>query len=68
MPLQWDAARDTFAGAGAQQQVLLVVASLDLVIVRNRSSLIDEDESEPLGFWGGIEKYVFNPVLEAVVQ
>ncbi len=68
MPLPLDAAPDAFAGAGAQQQVLLVVPSLDLVIVRNGGSLTDENESESLGFWGGIEKYVFNPVLEAVVR
>ena len=58
--------RDAFAGAGAQQQVLLVVPSLDMVIVRNGGALTEESES--LGFWGGIEKYVFNPVVEAVVE
>jgi CubicO group peptidase (beta-lactamase class C family) len=53
---------DAFAGAGAGQQVLLVVPSLGLVVVRN-GDLITE---EGLGFWGGIEKYLFNPVMSAV--
>jgi hypothetical protein len=56
--------RDAFAGAGAGQQVLLVVPSLDLIIVRNGAAM--SQSSEPEGFWGGIEKYVFNPVLEAL--
>ncbi len=56
--------RDAFAGAGAGQQVLLVVPSLDLIVVRNGEAM--SKTSEPEGFWGGIEKYVFNPVLEAL--
>ena len=43
-------ARDAFAGADAQPQVLLVVPSLNLVMVRNGGSLTDENESESLGF------------------
>ena len=53
---------DAFAGAGAGQQVLLVVPSLGLVAVRNGSLM----EEEGLGFWGGIEKYVFNPLMDAI--
>ncbi len=56
--------RDAFAGAGAGNQVLLVVPSLDLIIVRNGSNLYDSSKGE--GFWGGIEQYVFNPVMEAI--
>jgi CubicO group peptidase (beta-lactamase class C family) len=55
---------DAFAGAGAGQQVLLVVPSLELIIVRNGGAM--SEASEPEGFWGGIEKYVFNPVLGAL--
>ncbi len=54
--------KDAFAGAGAGQQVLLVVPSLGLVVVRN-GDLVEEPG---LGFWGGIEKYVFNPVMDSV--
>jgi len=56
--------RDAFAGAGAGNQVLLVVPSLELIIVRNGSNLYDSSKGE--GFWGGIEKYLFNPVMEAI--
>jgi hypothetical protein len=56
--------RDAFAGAGAGNQVLLVVPSLDLIIVRNGSDLYNRPKGE--GFWGGIEQYLFNPVMEAV--
>jgi CubicO group peptidase (beta-lactamase class C family) len=56
--------RDAFAGAGAGNQVLLVVPSLDLIIVRNGADMYDRSKGE--GFWTGIEKYVFNPVMEAI--
>ena len=57
--------RDAFAGAGAGNQVLLVVPSLDLIIVRNGSNLYDSSNSE--GFWAGIERFLFNPVVDAIV-
>jgi CubicO group peptidase (beta-lactamase class C family) len=56
--------RDAFAGAGAGNQVLLVVPSLDLIIVRNGSDMYDRSKGE--GFWTGIERYAFNPVVEAI--
>ncbi|UCC97557.1 MAG: serine hydrolase, partial [Phycisphaerales bacterium] len=56
--------RDAFAGAGAGNQVLLVVPSLDLIIVRNGSNLYDSSIGEE--FWAGIEQYLFNPVIEAI--
>ena len=56
--------RDAFAGAGAGNQVLLVVPSMDLIIVRNGSNLFDSSKGE--GFWAGIERYLFNPVMDAV--
>ncbi len=55
--------RDAFAGAGAGQQVLLVVPSLGLIVVRNGGVM----GGEGLGFWGGIEQYVFNPLMDAVL-
>jgi CubicO group peptidase (beta-lactamase class C family) len=57
---------DAFAGAGAGNQVLLVVPSLNLIIVRNGSDMYDRSKGE--GFWTGIEKYVFNPVMEAIAS
>ena len=58
--------RDAFAGAGAGNQVLLVVPSLDLIVVRNGSNLYDSSKGE--GFWGGLEKYLFNPLMKAIVK
>lgn len=57
---------DAFAGAGAGNQVLLVIPSLDLIVVRNGSNLYDSSKGE--GFWGGLEKYLFNPLMKAVVK
>jgi len=56
--------RDAFAGAGAGNQVLLVVPSIDLIVVRNGGNLYDSSKGE--GFWGGLEKYLFNPVIDAL--
>jgi CubicO group peptidase (beta-lactamase class C family) len=58
--------RDAFAGAGAGNQVLLVVPSLNLVVVRNGGNI--GEAGEPEGFWGPIEKFVFNPVIAAVKE
>ena len=57
---------DAFAGAGAGNQILLVIPSLDLIIVRNGEQLGDQSKGE--GFWGGLEKYLFNPLMEALVE
>jgi len=62
----WRAApRDAFAGAGAGNQLLLVAPSLDLVVVRNGELLGDPEQGE--GFWGGLEKYLFTPLMETVI-
>ena len=51
--------RDAFAGAGAGQELLLVVPSLDLIVVRNGSWLGPKDH-----FWGDAVDQVFNPAVE----
>jgi CubicO group peptidase (beta-lactamase class C family) len=51
---------DAFMGAGAGNQVLLVVPSLDLIVVRNGEQMMENN------FWGGLEKYLFDPVIDAV--
>jgi CubicO group peptidase (beta-lactamase class C family) len=56
--------RDAFAGVGAGNQVLLVVPSLDLIVVRNGGNLYNSSKGE--GFWGGLEKYLFNPLMKAM--
>jgi CubicO group peptidase (beta-lactamase class C family) len=52
--------RDAFQGSGAGNQMLLVVPSLDLIVVRNGSDI------EKGNYWGGMEKFVFNAVIAAI--
>ena len=58
--------RDAFAGAGAGNQMLLVVPSMNLIVVRNGSNLYDPEKGEV--FWGGAEQYLFNPIMDAVIE
>jgi CubicO group peptidase (beta-lactamase class C family) len=58
----WTSApEDAFGGAGAGQQLLLVVPSLDLIVVRN-GELLDQTMS----FHEGLDRYVIAPVLAAI--
>jgi CubicO group peptidase (beta-lactamase class C family) len=58
---RWKAApEDAFWGAGAGQQLLLVVPSLDLIVVRNGELL-----NRRLSFEDGLETHVVMPVLRA---
>jgi CubicO group peptidase (beta-lactamase class C family) len=52
--------RDAFAGAGAGHEVLLVVPSLQLVLVRYGGYL---SPAAAKRFWGDIVEYLFQPVL-----
>lgn len=54
--------RDAFAGAGAGQQVLVVVPSLDMIVVRNGELLDDK-----LEFWEGLVKHLFNPLMDTLL-
>jgi hypothetical protein len=58
--------KDAFAGAGAGHQILLVVPSLDLIVVRFGSDLSDDAENE--GFWTAAELKLFNPVMDAITE
>jgi CubicO group peptidase (beta-lactamase class C family) len=58
--------RDAFAGGGAGNQHLLVIPSMKMVVVRMGDNLYDESAGE--GFWLGAEKYLFNPVMDAIVE
>jgi CubicO group peptidase (beta-lactamase class C family) len=61
----WPAApRDTFAGAGAQHQVIVVAPSLDLIVVRNGDALGDTAS----GFWGPVYDLLVKPLMEAVSE
>lgn len=58
---------DAYAGAGAGNQVLFVVPSLNLIAVRQGANLVEPgaEPGEAEGFWGALEKYVFDPVVAA---
>jgi CubicO group peptidase (beta-lactamase class C family) len=59
----WPAApRDAFAGAGASHQVIVVIPSLDLIVVRNGDALGDTKA----GFWGPVYDLLVKPLMEAV--
>ncbi len=61
----WPAApRDTFAGAGAQHQVIVVAPSLDLIVVRNGDALGDTAS----GFWGPVYDLLVKPLMESVSE
>ena len=58
--------RDAFAGSGAGNQILLVVPSRDLIVVRNGEDLWDRSRGE--GHWGGYANYLFTPLMDAFVD
>ena len=58
--------RDAFAGAGAGGQILVVIPSLDMIIVRNGSDLHDSAQRE--FFWGGVESRLLNPIMESLIE
>ena len=55
-----DVPRDAFAGAGAGQELLMVVPSLDLIVVRNGAWMGPKER-----FWRDAVDNVFDPVVEA---
>jgi len=57
--------RDAFAGAGAGHQVLLVVPSLNLIVVRYGEDLGDGKERN---WWRPLERQVLDPIVEAFVS
>lgn len=58
--------RDAFAGAGAGNQMLLVIPSLNLIVVRFGDDLSKNTEEE--GFWTAAERHLFNPVMDAITE
>ncbi|HZH73576.1 MAG TPA: hypothetical protein VFD91_13845, partial [Mariniphaga sp.] len=58
--------RDAYAGGGAKNQHLVVIPSLNMVIVRMGENLYDEMAGE--GFWTGFEKYLLNPIMDAIEE
>lgn len=54
---------DTFIGAGAGDQILLCIPSLDLVVVRNGGALLKEEDKRS---WLGRLRYLVRPVVESI--
>jgi CubicO group peptidase (beta-lactamase class C family) len=54
--------RDAFAGHGAQQQVVFIVPSLELIIVRNGSDIALNE----LLKWTSIYQHLFDPIMKAL--
>jgi len=55
--------RDAFAGAGAGQELLLVVPSLDLIVVRNGLAMGSKER-----FWRDAVNNVFDPIVAAAAS
>ena len=58
-----DLPHDAFAGAGAGQQNLLLIPSLDLVIVRNGGDMSPRTSNR---FWVALEEYIYKPIMDAL--
>ena len=52
--------KDAFIGAGRGLQILLVVPSLDLIVIRFGHHDAGHD------FWTEVERFLFDPLMEAV--
>src|SRR2546421_662311 len=50
-------------GEGPGHQVLMVVPSLDLIVVRNGTAMAKEG-----GFWAAVEKEIVEPVMKTVAE
>jgi CubicO group peptidase (beta-lactamase class C family) len=62
----WGSApKDAFGGAGDLHQILMVVPSLDLIVVRTGTAL---DPSIAADFRESLQTYLINPLMEAVVD
>ena len=59
--------RDAFWGAGAGHQILLVVPSLKLIVVRN-GQLLAPIPPASSGYATPVYKYLFDPLMEAVTD
>jgi len=55
--------RDSFLGLGAGHNMVLIIPSLDLVVVRSGESLADPGEE----FDAAMERHLFRPIIESIV-
>jgi len=59
-----DVPRDAYLGAGAGHQLLIVIPSLDMVVIRNGAALTNKDSD----WWNSVERLVLAPLTAAVVD
>ena len=59
---------DAFAGFGIDHQVLLVIPSLDLVVVRFGSQLGQRRLNQDGDYYDDLEKYLFEPFMNTLVK
>lgn len=57
----------TFIGAGAGHQLLIVIPSLELIVVR-MGNLMFQGDSTDGGFWRGLEPLVFTPLVDMLLH
>jgi CubicO group peptidase (beta-lactamase class C family) len=61
---EWsNAPRDLFAGAGAGNQTLIVIPSMNLIVVRNGENMYDPEKGEDFNY--GVVRYLVNPLMDA---
>ena len=58
--------RDAIAGAGAQHQVIVIIPSLDLVVVRNGDAI--GGPGRGTGFWTPVYREILEPLMGAVTE
>jgi CubicO group peptidase (beta-lactamase class C family) len=58
--------RDAFCGAGAGNQILLVIPSLDMVVVRYGGYMGEGPNGRD--FWAALREYLFDPLSAALVS
>ena len=56
--------RDAFCGAGAGHQILLVIPSMEMIVVRNGGPLGDARTMQ--AFWAEAHRHFFQPLMQAV--
>jgi CubicO group peptidase (beta-lactamase class C family) len=61
-----DVPRDAIAGAGAQHQVIVIIPSLDLVVVRNGDTI--GGPGRGAGFWTPVYREILQPLMAAVKE
>lgn len=59
--------RDAYAGGGDGDQVVLVVPSLRLIVVRAGGQLDTPREPDSLAAWGPINQFLFEPIMDSMM-